>query len=79
MSRLPGWWTRPQRPLSWKVPIDELVDQAIEPLVLGIKELHEQENSRPEYVGRNAIAWRMSYNTVAQAILAHELATARRR
>lgn len=47
--------------------------------MLGIKDVHEQENSRPEYVGRNSIAWRMSYNTVSQAILQWELKQARQK
>jgi len=72
-------WNKPKGSFSWIVPIDELLDSCIEQLVLGIKDVHEQENSRPEYVGRNAIAWRMSYNTVSQAILEWELRQARRR
>lgn len=72
-------WNKPKGTFSWIVPIDDLLDMCIEQLVLGIKDVHEQENSRPEYVGRNAIAWRMSYNTVSQAILEWELQRARRR
>ena len=59
--------------------LDELLDKCVDRLVLGIKEIHEQENSRPEYVGRNAIAWRMSYSTVSQAILEWQLERERRR
>jgi hypothetical protein len=71
-------WNKPRGSFSWIVPIDELIDKCIDRLVLGIQEVHEQENSRPEYVGRNAISWRMSYNTVSQAILEWELERARR-
>jgi len=69
-------WNRPKGTFTWTVPIDELLDDCIDRLVLGIKEVHEQENSRPEYVGRNAIAWRMSYNTVSTAILERQLKSA---
>ncbi|MEX1185928.1 MAG: AIPR family protein [Gemmatimonadaceae bacterium] len=72
-------WNKPKGSFSWKVPIDELLDLCIEELVLGIKEVHERENSRPEYVGRNAIAWRISYNAVSQAILQWELTKSRSR
>lgn len=71
-------WDKPKGSFSWIVPLDELVDGCIEQLVLGIRDVHEQENSRPEYVGRNSLAWRMSYNTVSQAILQRELESARR-
>jgi hypothetical protein len=71
-------WSKPKGSFSWIMPIDDLVDACIEELVLGIKEVHEQENSRPEYVGRNAISWRMSYNTVSKAILTRDLESARR-
>lgn len=72
-------WNKPEGSFSWIVPVDELVGQCIEQLVLGIKDVHEQENSRPEYVGRNSIAWRMSYNTVSQAILEWQLKRARKK
>ena len=72
-------WNKPKGSFRWIVPIDELLDKCIDRLVLGIKEIHEQENSRPEYVGRNAIAWRMSYSTVSQAILEWQLERARRK
>jgi len=72
-------WDKPKGSFSWIVPLEELVDKCIERLVLGIQEVHEQENSRPEYVGRNGISWRMSYNAVSQAILERELEHARRR
>lgn len=71
-------WNKPKGSFTWKVPLDELLDKCIDRLVLGIQEVHEQENSRPEYVGRNAISWRMSYSTVSQAILEWELERARR-
>lgn len=66
-------WGKPKGGFSWTVPIDELVDLCIEQLVLGIQDVHAQENSRPEYVGRNSISWRMSYNTVSQSILQWQL------
>lgn len=72
-------WDKPKGSFSWIVPIDDLVEMCIEQLVLGIKDVHEQENSRPEYVGRNSISWRMSYNTVSQAILEWELKQARQK
>jgi hypothetical protein len=71
-------WNKPKGSFRWIVPIDELLDACIEKLVLGIQEVHEQENSRPEYVGRNAISWRMCYSAVSQAILEHQLVEARR-
>jgi hypothetical protein len=67
-------WDSPKGTFSWIVPLDELVDACIETLLLGILDVHEQENSRPEYVGRNAIAWRMSYNSVSEYILKQRLA-----
>jgi len=72
-------WNKPKGSFRWIVPVDELLNKCIDRLVLGIKEIHEQENSRPEYVGRNAIAWRMSYSTVSQAILEWQLERARRK
>jgi len=70
-------WNKPKGSFSWIIPLDELVPLCIERLVTGIQEVHEQENSRPEYVGRNAIAWRVSYGAVSQAILQWELDKAR--
>jgi hypothetical protein len=61
-------WDKPKGSITWIVPIEELLDKCIEPLVRGIQDVHESENSRPEYVGRNAIAWRMSYMVVQQSI-----------
>lgn len=71
-------WGKPKNSFSWIMPIDDLVDECIEPLMLAIRDVHEQENSRPEYVGRNAIAWRLSYGIVSQAITSWELQNARR-
>jgi hypothetical protein len=71
-------WNKPKGTFSWTVPLDQLVDKSIDQLVRGIQEVHDQENSRPEYVGRNAISWRMSYNAVSQSILQWELDRARR-
>ena len=70
-------WDRPKGTFSWKIPLPQLVDSCIGSLVDGIQDVHRAENSRPEYVGRNAIAWRMSYNAVSQAILEFELKQAR--
>ena len=72
-------WNEPKGSFSWIVPLEELLDRCMEQLVLGIKEVHTQENSRPEYVGRNALAWRISYNTVSQAILGWQLQRERRK
>ena len=69
-------WNVPKATFSWIVPLEELLDACIDNLVLGIVDVHEQENSRPEYVGRNSIAWRMSYNTVSEFILKKQLAMA---
>jgi hypothetical protein len=71
-------WGNPVGSFSWRMPIEALVDACIEPLLLGIRDVHDQENSRPEYVGRNSIAWRMSYNRVNQSILEWQLRNARR-
>lgn len=70
-------WNSQKRTFEWIIPLDELLDTCIDQLVLAITEVHLQENSRPEYVGRNAIAWRMSYNAVSQAILEKQLANMR--
>jgi hypothetical protein len=72
-------WNVPEGTFSWHVPVEELLGLAIERLVAGILEVHEQENSRPEFVGRNSIAWRMSYTTVSQAILEWQLKKERKR
>ena len=71
-------WNRPKGTFSWIMPLDELVDACIEGLVLGIQDVHEQENARPEYVGRNSLSWRISYNVVSQAILERQLAQAKK-
>ena len=70
-------WNKPKNSFSWIVPLDQLLEACIEQLVLGITEHHVSENSRPEYVGRNAMAWRMSYNAVSKAILEIQLKQAR--
>ncbi len=45
-------WDTPKGSFTWKVPINELCGRrVIERLVAGILEIHEAENSRPEYVG----------------------------
>ena len=72
-------WNKPKGTFSWIMPVDDLVEACIEPLILGIRDVHEQENARPEFVGRNSIAWRMSYNAVSQAILGWQLQRARSR
>jgi hypothetical protein len=61
-------WDKPKGSFTWIVPIGDLLDKCVEPLVRGIQDVHESENSRPEYVGRNAIAWRMSYMIAQQSI-----------
>jgi hypothetical protein len=70
-------WNKPKGSFGWKAPLEEIVPACMDKLVAGIREVHEQENSRPEYVGRNGLSWRMSYNVVSQAILERELAQAR--
>ena len=72
-------WNKPKGTFSWIVSLEELLPLCIARLVNGIQEVHEQENSRPEYVGRNAISWRISYSAVSQAILQWELDRARRK
>jgi hypothetical protein len=72
-------WKKPRGSFGWIIPVEELLDTCIDDLLLGIKEIHAQENSRPEYVGRNALAWRISYDTVSRAILQQELSEARSR
>lgn len=66
-------WGDPKGSFSWRVPIDELLDASIEGLVTGVMEIHDRENARPEYVGRNATAWRICYERVQNAILSNEL------
>jgi len=43
-------WNKPKGSFSWIMPIEELIDACIEPMVLAIRDVHEQENRRPEYV-----------------------------
>ncbi len=71
-------WDSPKGTFSWIIPVDQLLDTCAEQLVAGIQEVHEQENSRPEYVGRNALSWLISYNTISQAILERQLSKANR-
>lgn len=70
-------WGKPKGSFSWILPLDDLLDNCIDVLVDGIKEIHASENSRPEYVGRNSLAWRISYDAVSRAILQHQLDAAR--
>jgi len=62
-------WNKPKGSFSWIVPVDELLASCIGELLSVIKDVHSSENSRPEYVGRNSLAWRMSYSIVTNAIL----------
>lgn len=66
-------WNKPKGSFSWIVPLDEIVDSCLDALIATIKEIHASENSRPEHVGRNALAWRISYDTVSRTILQWEL------
>lgn len=66
-------WNRPKGSFSWKVPNEALLDRCRDTLLSFIQDVHEQEKRRPEHVGRNAIAWRICYNTVQTAILEHQL------
>jgi hypothetical protein len=66
-------WNKRQRTFAWIMDLEDLLDNCIDDLVAGIKEMHAQENSRPEYVGRNALSWRISYDTVSRAILQKRL------
>lgn len=72
-------WDSPSGSFSWKVPNDVLLKASIEGLFGTITDIHERENRRPEYVGRNAMAWRTCYDRVRTAILEHELAAIRQR
>lgn len=72
-------WDKPKGSFSWIVPLDELLASCIDELVLAIKDVHLQENSRPEYVGRNTLAWRMTYSIVSNAILEWKLGRANSR
>lgn len=69
-------WNSPKGTFSWKISNTKLLDDCIEGLVGGIIEIHQRENSRPEYVGRNATAWRMCYERVRNAILTKQLEAA---
>lgn len=71
-------WDKPKGTFSWKVIPETLLDSCFDGLFAGVLEIHERENARPEYVGRNATAWRMCYEKVKTAILEHELAAMRK-
>lgn len=62
-------WNKPEGTLSWKVDPKELLEASISSLLDRIKEIHANEGSRPEYVGRNSTAWRTCYERVQIAIL----------
>lgn len=66
-------WNKRNRTFTWIMDVEALLDTCIDDLVAGIKEMHAQENSRPEYVGRNSLSWRISYDTVSRAILQKRL------
>jgi hypothetical protein len=72
-------WNDPPGTFAWKVPNDVLLDACLERLSSCILEIHQRENSKPEYVGRSATAWRLCYETVENAILQHELSAVRGR
>jgi len=67
-------WDSSNKTFNWIEPIEELLDDCVEDLFLNITDIHERENSRPEYVGRNAMAWRACYSSVNNAILTRRLA-----
>lgn len=66
-------WRNPEGSFSWKVPTSALLESCIDRLVSSILEIHQRENSKPEYVGRSATAWRVCYDAVENAILQHKL------
>lgn len=68
-------WDESNDTFEWIVPIDSLLEDSIEALFSGIKEIHERENSRPEYVGRSATAWRVCYDTVDKRVTEQRLRT----
>jgi hypothetical protein len=70
-------WNEPPGTFAWKVPNESLLTSCLERLVSCIQEIHQRENSKPEYVGRSATAWRLCYETVENAILQHELTAVR--
>jgi len=70
-------WNDPPGSFAWKVPNERLLKSCLRRLVSCILEIHQRENSRPEYVGRSATAWRLCYETVENAILQEELKRAR--
>lgn len=72
-------WDSSNRTFKWIEPVDELLSDCVEDLFLNIADIHERENSRPEYVGRNAMAWRACYSSVNNAILVRRLARSEKR
>lgn len=70
-------WNEPPGTFAWKINNSKLIDSCLERLMSCIQEIHQRENSRPEYVGRSATAWRLCYETVQNAILQQELIEAR--
>lgn len=62
-------WNKPKDSFSWKVDNEELLKVAAPMLAETIKQFHEQENSRPEYVGRNSLAWHSCYREVEVALM----------
>lgn len=65
-------WDKPKGSFSWRVPLKKLLPLCIVTLVDRIKEIHQAEDARPEYVGRNAMSWRTCYEAVELAILRYE-------
>jgi hypothetical protein len=61
-------WNRPKGGFSWKVPLDKLLPEVAERLSQTIVAVHRQENARPEYVGRNSLAWLMCYQVVESQV-----------
>jgi hypothetical protein len=66
-------WDKANRAFDWIVSNETLLDDCLDGLIAGIKDIHATENSRPEYVGRNAMSWRICYERVQNAILRREL------
>lgn len=66
-------WNGPTDSFTWRVPNEALLDICLDRLVAGIIEVHQRENSRPEHVGRSAMAWRICYETVKNSILQYQL------
>ncbi|MCC6740632.1 MAG: AIPR family protein [Planctomycetia bacterium] len=62
-------WNKPKGTFTWKADPETVLDSCIGSLVDRITEIHASEGSRPEYVGRNATAWRTCYERVQIALL----------